>query len=93
MAVKNWTDDELVGIVWDYRILNGACSLGDLRKATSMSKSQLGVRVNALVAEGRLKACSAHGSIRSADERLMRELGDGRLVEMTAEHRRRRVAS
>jgi predicted transcriptional regulator len=89
VVTKNWSDDELINLIWDYRIANGACSLGDLRKATGMSKSQLGVRVNALVAEGRVKANSAHGSIRSADERLMREMPDGRLLEMTKNHRRR----
>lgn len=89
MAAKNWTDDELIKLVWDWRITNGACTLGDLRKATGMSKSQLGVRVNALVESGRLLASATVGSIRAASEVLMEDLGDGRLVERTAKRRPR----
>lgn len=91
MAWKNWTDDELVKLVWDWRVVNGACTLGDLRKATGMSKSQLGVRVNTLVAEGRLLSSDTAGSIRAANEVLMEELEGGKLVERTARRPRSRV--
>lgn len=82
-AEKNWTDDELIGFIWDFRIANGACTLGDLRKATGMAKSGLQKRVHALRDAGQLVTSATPGSLRCADERLMRELADGRLVEMT----------
>lgn len=90
-AVKNWSDDELVGLVWDWRITNGACTLGDLRKATGMAKSSLQTRVDTLVADGRLVKSATVGSLRGADELIMCELPDGRLI--SGKERMRGLAS
>lgn len=84
MTKRTWTDDELVGFVWDYRVASGACTLGDLVKATGLTKPSVQERVQRLVRDGRLVRSSTSGSLRAASERLMEELEDGRLVERRA---------
>lgn len=85
-AKAHWTDDELVEMVWDYRVGEGACTLGELCKATGLAKSTLHPRILKLIEAGRLRQSETIGSLRGTDERLMRELKDGRLVEPRSRH-------
>lgn len=85
-----WSDDELVSLCWDYRVESGACTLGELCKATGLAKSTLYPRILRLVDSGRLEQSQVPGSLRPTDERLMRELPDGRLVEVKPKKKRRR---
>lgn len=87
---RNWTDDELHKIVFDYRALKGACTLDDICRATGMSKTAVAYRVRKLIEAGRLMRSGTAGSIRGTDERMMRELPDGRLVEVKVRARHRR---
>ncbi len=91
-AVKNWTDAELVQIVWDFRLAAGACTIGDLRKATGMAKSALHYRIQKLIADGLLLQSETVGSMRAADERMFRELADGKIIDPTKVKRRRAKA-
>lgn len=85
---REWSDSELLKIVRDYRAEAGACTLGDIVKATGLSKTAVAYRVNKLRRAGKLVTSSTVGSLRCADERPMRELADGRLVEMKARQSR-----
>lgn len=81
---RTWSDAELVGFVWDYRIAGGSCSIGDLARATGMARNSVQERVTLLVEAGVLVRSGRAGSLRAASERLMEELEDGRLIERRA---------
>lgn len=68
---KSWSDDELVGFVRDWRVANGACTLGDLARTTGLSKTALHQRVKTLIREGRLTQSETVGSLRTTDERMV----------------------
>lgn len=78
---RDWTDAELVSLVWDWRVENGACTLGDLVKSTGMSRSGLHARVHYLIREGLLTQSETVGSIRASSEVLMRRSVSGKLVD------------
>lgn len=89
MPEKTWSDEEIIQIVWDLRIVAGACTFGDLRKATGMSKSALFYRVQRLIDEGRIMQSDTAGSIRTADEQIMRRSPSGKVIDPPVRRRAR----
>lgn len=92
--ISLWSEDRIVQFVWDYRLAEGVCTLGSLIRATGLSRTAVHERVKKLEKKGRLMLDNTYGSLRATDERLLREIEDGILVDdrTGARYDRRRPA-
>lgn len=69
---RAWSDDDLVELVWLMRRRYGACTLRVLAEQAGQSRRHMHERTNGLIEQGRLTRSHVDGSLRTADERLVR---------------------
>lgn len=69
-----WSDEALCRLIWECRQKDGACTLGNLVKATGQSKQALANRMRTLQRRGLVHWTPAvHGSLRTTDETVYRK--------------------
>lgn len=69
-----WSDQAFCRLIFDLRTKNGACSLGDLSRATGQSRQAIDERLKTLERRGLvMRTRGVWSSIRTTDEKIWRE--------------------